>query len=66
MPDAETAALLRSVLDELCASISPFDASTRTSVASRLLEMSRNGRSSVDDLKEAGKEVLARYPTMWR
>jgi hypothetical protein len=66
MPDAETIALLRTVLDELCASLSPFDASTRTNVASKLLETARNGRSSVDDLKQAGKDVLRRCPTMWR
>jgi hypothetical protein len=66
MPDAETLALLRAVHDELCASLSPFDASTRTDVASKLLETARNGRSSVDDLKQAGKEALDRCPTMWR
>lgn len=66
MPDAETVALLRAVLDELCASISPFDASTRTKVASKLLEAARAGRSSVEDLKQAGEEVLLRCPTMWR
>jgi hypothetical protein len=66
MPDAETIALLRAVLDELCASLSPFDASTRTNVASKLLETARSGRSSVDDLKQAGKDVLRRCPTMWR
>lgn len=37
MLDAETAALLRAVLEELCASISQFDADTRARVASRLL-----------------------------
>jgi len=36
MPDADTAALLRAVLDEVCASVSRWD--TRTHVASKLLE----------------------------
>jgi hypothetical protein len=66
MPDAETTALLRAVLDEVCASLSPFDASTRTDVASKLLETARNGRLSLDDLKQAGQEALLRCPTMWR
>jgi hypothetical protein len=66
MPDAETVALLRAVHDELCARLSPFDAGTRTEVASKLLETARNGRSSVDDLKQAGKEALCRCPAMWR
>jgi hypothetical protein len=66
MPDAETAAVLRAVLEELCASISPFDARTRVDVASTLLEASRHGRPSIDDLRAAGRGVLLRTPTMWR
>jgi hypothetical protein len=66
MPDTETAALLRTVLDELCAQLPSFDASTRTNVASRLLEAVEQGRRSLDDLREAGKEALHKTPTMWR
>ena len=66
MPDAQTAAMLRAVLEELCVSISPFDAHTRTNVASKLLETIRNGRSSLDDLKNAGRQALYAPPTMWR
>jgi hypothetical protein len=66
MPDPETAALLRAVLDEICASVSPFDARTRTNVASRLLEVARQGKPSIDDLRQAGRVVLPRTPTMWR
>jgi hypothetical protein len=66
MPDAETAALLRAVLDELCASMSPFDVGTRTHVASRLLEAVKQGKSSLDDLRSAGREALHKAPTMWR
>ena len=65
MPDAETAAMLRAILDELCANLSPSDASTRTNVASKLLETARRGASSLDDLRSAGREAL-REPTMWR
>jgi hypothetical protein len=66
MTDAETATLLRSVLDELCSQVSKFDATTKTNVASRLLEAVRQGRSSIDDLEAAGKEGLRQTPTMWR
>lgn len=66
MPNAETAAVLRAVLDELCADISRYDASTRTNVASRLLETARQGKSSLDDLKRAGMQALLQTPTMWR
>ena len=66
MPDAETAAVLRTVLDQLCADLSPWDARTRTNVASKLLETVKLGSSSVDDLERAGKEALRQAPTMWR
>jgi hypothetical protein len=66
MPDAETAALLRVILDELCAGMSPFDSITRTNVASRLLETVKQGRPSLDDLREAGRDVLRQPPAIWR
>lgn len=66
MPDSETAALLRTVLDELCVQLPAFDTSTRTNIASRLLEAVKKGRCSLDDLRQAGKEALHRTPTMWR
>jgi hypothetical protein len=66
MPDSETAALPRTVLDELCAQLPSFDASTGTNVASRPLEAVEQGRRSLDDLREAGKQALHKTPTMWR
>jgi hypothetical protein len=62
MSDAEIAALLRAVLDELCASVSPSNASTRMTVASTLRETAEPR----DDLKRAGREALREPPTMWR
>ena len=66
MPDAETAAVLRAVLDEVCADLSPFDTVTRTHVASSLLEKTRQAHSSLDDLRQAANNALRRPPTMWR
>ena len=66
MPDAQTTALLRAILDELCCDIPRFDSSTRTSVASQLLATVQQGKSSIEDLKRAGKVALRRPPTMWR
>ena len=66
MPDAETAALLRAVLDELCSHVPASDANTRTNVASRLLATIQEGKPSVDDLRQAGMLALRRPPTMWR
>ena len=66
MPDAETAALLRVVLDEVCASISRSDTSTWTNVASKLLETVKQGTPSIDDLRQVGKQVLHQPRTAWR
>jgi len=66
MPDRETAALLRTLLKELCASLSPSDVHTRTMVATRLLETVRQGEQSLDELRAVGKQALLQTPTMWR
>lgn len=66
MPDAETAALLRAVLDDLCSNVPATDASTRTNVASRLLATVQQGKSSIAELKHAGMLALRQSPTMWR
>jgi hypothetical protein len=56
MPDAEAAVLLRSVLDELCAQVSKFDATTRANVASRLLEAAKQeGPRSMTSRRQARK-----------
>lgn len=66
MPDAEMAALLRAVLDEVCAEIPPWDTTTRGRVAARLSDLVRSRQCSVDDLRRAGGDALVRAPTMWR
>jgi hypothetical protein len=66
MSDAEIAALLRAVLDEPCASVSPSDASTRMTVASTPRGTAEQGKSLLDDSKRAGREALRQPPTMWR
>jgi hypothetical protein len=66
MPDPETATLLRSVLDELYAHVHHFDGHTKVDLASRLLEAVKQGRSSMDELREVGKQALKQTPTMWR
>jgi hypothetical protein len=65
--DPETVALLRAILDELCASTSPSDMSIRANIASKLLEAARQGGdTSIGNLEAAGKEALLQAPTMWR
>ena len=65
MPDSETATLLRSIHDELCAQVRYFDTDTKVELASKLLEAVKQGRSSIDELREIGKQALRQTPTMW-
>ncbi len=65
MFDSETAALLRAVLDEVCAELSQLETSTRTRVASKILEIAMKDGWSIDDLREAGRKALHSAPTMW-
>jgi len=44
MFDAETTALLRAVLDEVCESVSRYETSARTHVASMILEAASRAR----------------------
>ena len=66
MPDPETATLLRSVLNELCAHVHDHDRGTRVDVASKLLEAVKQGRSTADELRQVGQQALRQTPTMWR
>jgi hypothetical protein len=66
MFDAETTALLRTVLNEICENVSQYEAGTRTHVASKILEAATRGDTSADDLKRAGQRALCSAPTMWR
>ena len=65
MLHSETAALLCTVLDQLCTELSLVDEDTRTHVASKLLEATEHGTCSLDHLMEVGREALHKTPTMW-
>lgn len=61
-----TTALLRAVLDEVCADVSRYETGARSFVASRILEAATNGDTSRERLKQVGCEALHDAPTMWR
>ncbi|UPK38094.1 hypothetical protein IVB18_12935 [Bradyrhizobium sp. 186] len=63
MFDAETTALLRAVLEEVCENISVYETGARAHVASKILEAAANGQLSIHDLKAAGHNAL-NAPTM--
>ncbi|TKV71659.1 hypothetical protein FDV58_39270 [Bradyrhizobium elkanii] len=58
MFDADTTALLRAVLEEVCENISVYETCARTHVASKILEAASNGQLSIDELKSAGQQAL--------
>ncbi|MDE5462130.1 hypothetical protein [Bradyrhizobium sp. CSS354] len=62
MFDAETTALLRALLDEVCESVSRYETSARTHVASMILEAAGKGDTSVDGLKKIGVTALREAP----
>ncbi|MGY3533966.1 hypothetical protein ACVILK_002428 [Bradyrhizobium embrapense] len=65
MLDGATAAVLRAVLDEVCGDIPRSDTARRTDVASGLLRAVREGHSSIEELRRAGRAALRAIPGMW-
>ena len=66
MFDPATTALLRAVLDDVCADISRFETGARAHVASRILEAAAKGNVAPENLKKVGREALHDAPTIWR
>jgi hypothetical protein len=66
MFDAETTALLRAVLDEVCEKVSKYETCARTHVASKILEAATRGETTLEDLKRIGQRALGSAPSMWR
>lgn len=64
--DPATTALLRAVLDEVCEKVSRTETGARAHVASKILEAATRGETSLDSLKQVGREALSEAPTMWR
>jgi hypothetical protein len=66
MLDAETTALLRKILDEVCAAVTRDERGARVHVASKLLESAGKGELSAERLKLVAQRALVDAPTMWR
>lgn len=64
MFSAETTALLRAVLEEVCENIPVNETGARTRVASKILEVAAQGQLSTDALRTAARKAL-NSPTMW-
>lgn len=65
MFDADTRALLRTILDEVCGQIDQYQTATRAHVAAQILAAA--GREGTpENIREAGRHALKSAPTMWR
>ena len=65
MFDADTRAMLRAILDEVCSHVDRYQTATRAHVAANILAAA--GRdTSPESIKEAGMDALKSAPTMWR
>ncbi|WP_247800644.1 hypothetical protein [Bradyrhizobium sp. 191] len=58
--NAATTALLRSVLDEVCVSLSRYETGARVDVASKILEAASRGETRPERLKQIGREALSK------
>lgn len=65
MFDAETRALLRAVLDEVCGHVDQYHTATRAHVASKILAAAGK-ECTIEEIRKAGREALRSDPTMWR
>ena len=65
MFDADTRALLRTILDEVCGQIDQYQTAPRAHVAAQMLAAA--GReATLESIREAGMNALKSAPTMWR
>jgi hypothetical protein len=65
MFSTEVTALLRTILDEVCADLPQHEAGRKALVASKLLESASKGELSADALRSAGRRALKTPPSMW-
>lgn len=63
MLDAETTALLRNILNEVCAVVSRYETGARVHVASKLLESATKGEISLTSCGWLPNERLVDAPT---
>jgi hypothetical protein len=65
MFSSEVIALLRNVLDEICADVAGHETSKKTFVASKILESASKGERDADALRSVGRQALRATPSMW-
>lgn len=64
MFSSEVTALLRAVLDEVCAEIAEHETSKKVLIASRILESASKGERDADALRIVGHQALV-IPSVW-
>ncbi|MFZ5713990.1 MAG: hypothetical protein ACOY3N_14335 [Bradyrhizobium sp.] len=66
MFNRQTTAMLRLVLDEVCADLGKYEKAVGAHVAVKLLEAAALPDRTIEDLKSTGREALSCAPTRWR
>jgi transcription termination factor Rho len=64
MFNSEVTALLRTVLDEVCAGMAEHEAGKKVRVASMLLESALRGERDADALRSIGRQALQATPSL--
>lgn len=64
MFSSETTALLRTVLDEVCAGVAKHESDKKALVASKILESASKGERDADELRSVGRRALRLAPSM--
>jgi hypothetical protein len=65
MFSSEVTFLIRTVFDEVCASVAENETAKKTLVASKILESASKGERDANALRSVGRRALGSAPTMW-
>jgi len=60
----DVTALLRSVLDEVCAEVSIHETAKKALVAAKILESASKGELDADNLRSVGRRALGTAPSV--
>jgi hypothetical protein len=71
MFDADTRAVLRALIEEICNKAGQYEAgqyenAARAQVAAKILAAAGREAQTLDELREIGEDALKSTPTMWR
>jgi hypothetical protein len=66
MFDADTRAVLRALIEEICNKAGQYENAARSQVTAKILAAAGKEALTLDELREVGEDALKSTPTMWR